>query len=161
MLIKDTFIINAPVETVWDFFLDIERVSQCVPGVESCEIIDDKNYRGTLKVKVGPISASFNGVAVLEEVEPPRRLVASVGGDDQSTKSLVKATFSSTFEPVETGTQIAYEMDVNMRGRLAQFGSTVIKGVAKKMTTQLVSCVQTALNPAETGESDEFQISPT
>ena len=150
MLIKDSFIIQAPLETVWQFFLDIERISQCVPGVEAVEVVDDRNYRGQLKVKVGPISANFNGAATLLEVEPPHRLVATIGADDKSTGSKVKATFTSIFEPVEEGAQVTYEMEVNLRGRLAQFGSTVVQGVAKKMTAQLARCVQTALAEGET-----------
>lgn len=136
MKISDSFIVQAPIETVWDFLLDIERMSQCVPGIESVEAVDDKTYRGKLRVKIGPISTAFNGMVELTEVEPPHRLVASVSGDDKTKGSAVKAAFESTLESVDNGTQVNYQMDLNLRGKLAQFGSAVVTATAKKMTAE-------------------------
>ena len=70
MQINDSFIIEAPLEEVWEFFMDVEGTSRCVPGVQDFAAIDDRNFRGELKVKVGPISAQFRGTAVLLEVNP-------------------------------------------------------------------------------------------
>ena len=136
MKISDSFLIHAPPEKVWNFLLDIERMSRCVPGVESVEAVDDKTYRGKLKVKVGPIAATFGGVARLTELDPPRRLVASVEGDDKASASAVKAVFEATLSAVEGGTEVSYQMDVALRGRLAQFGGPVIGATAKKMTAE-------------------------
>ncbi len=136
MQIGDSFVVRAPLEKVWAFLFDIERMSQCVPGVESIEVVDDKTYRGKLKIKVGPIAAAFGGTVTLTEVEPPRRVVASLEGDDKSSASVVKATFTSTLSPVGGGTEVAYQVDMNLRGRLAQFGGPVIGATAKKMTAE-------------------------
>ena len=62
MQINDSFIIQAPIESVWDFFMDVEGTSRCVPGVQSFEVIDDTNFRGELKVKVGPITAQLRDI---------------------------------------------------------------------------------------------------
>ena len=145
MHIDDTFIVRAPREKVWELFFDIERMGRCMPGVESIERVDGMTYRGRLKIKVGPIAAAFDGMAALTEVDPPRRLVASLEGDDKSIASFVKATFTSTLSPVEGGTQVSYRMDMNLRGRLAQFGTAVIGATAKKVTAEFVGNVKAQL----------------
>ncbi|HEY4689923.1 MAG TPA: SRPBCC domain-containing protein, partial [Anaerolineae bacterium] len=100
MNIVDSFVVRAPLEGVWAFLFDLERMGQCVPGVESIERVDDTHYRGKLKVKVGPIAAAFNGTATLVEAEPPRRVVASIEGDDRSIATFVKMTLTSTLSAV-------------------------------------------------------------
>jgi hypothetical protein len=143
--IADAFVVRAPLEKVWDLLFDIERMGRCVPGVESIERVDDKTYRGKLKVKVGPIAAAFGGTVTLTQIDPPRRLAAQVEGDDKSIASFVKATFTSTLSPTENGTEVAYQMDMNLRGRLAQFGTAVIGATAKKMTAEFAKNVATQL----------------
>jgi len=143
--ITGSFTVRAPLEQVWDFLLEVERMGPCVPGVESIERIDHTTYRGKLKIKIGPIAAAFNGIATLIEIDPPRRVVASLEGDDRSIASAVKATFASTLSPVDGGTEVAYQMDVNLRGRLAQFGTAVITATAKKITAEFARNVTTKL----------------
>ncbi len=145
MQIDDSFVVRAPREKVWELFFDVERMGRCVPGIESIERVDDTTYRGKLKVKVGPIAAAFNGTAALTEVDPPHRVVALLEGDDKSIVSFVKATFTSTLSPVEGGTQVVYQMDMNLRGRLAQFGTAVFGATAKKVTAEFVGNVKAQL----------------
>jgi carbon monoxide dehydrogenase subunit G len=145
MNFADSFVVEAPIQTVWDFLLDINRMGRCVPGVESIETVDDTTYRGKLKVKVGVISAAFGGTVRLAEVDPPHRLVAAIEADDRSSASQVKASFTSNLSPVEAGTRVEYDMEVNLRGKLAQFGLTVVRGTAKKMTAEFVKCLQQAI----------------
>jgi carbon monoxide dehydrogenase subunit G len=145
MQIKDSFTVEADTETVWNYLLDIERMSQCVPGMESIEAVDDKTYVGKLKVKVGPILASFSGRASITEVDPPNRLVADIEGNDKASDSAVKAAFTSTLVSIDEGTRVDYEIEVYLRGRLAQFGLTIVRGTAKKMTATFSTCVQKAL----------------
>ena len=145
MLIKDSFIINAPQEKVWDFLFDLPKLSQCIPGVESVEALDDKNYRGKLVVRIGPIKSAFNGMVSLTEVDAPRRIAGSVEGDDRSSASSVKATFTGTLKTVEAGTEAAFEVEANLRGRLAQFGGPVITATAKKLTAEFARCLREKL----------------
>ena len=145
MQIKDSFVINASQEKVWELLFDIPRLSQCVPGIESVEIVDDKTYRGKLVVKVGPIKSQFNGMVTLTGIEPPERISGLVEGDDKASDSSVKASFSGTLTPVEAGTQAAFVVDVNLRGRLAQFGGPVITATAKKITAEFAKNLRAEL----------------
>ena len=145
MQIKDSFTINAPQEKVWDLLFDIPRLSQCVPGIESVEVVDDKTYRGVLAIKVGPIKSQFSGVVTLTEVKPPQHLEGAVEGDDKTSASSIKAGFSGTLATVEAGTEAAFVVDLNLRGRLAQFGGPVISATAKKLTAEFAKNLRAQL----------------
>jgi carbon monoxide dehydrogenase subunit G len=146
MEINDSLTIAADRERVWALLMDIERMGCCVPGMDTVEEVGEHTYLGKLKVKVGPILAAFNGKAKITEMTAPNRLVAVIEGDDRSSGSTVKATFVSTLSPIDDGTRLDYEMDVNLRGRLAQFGLTVVKGTARKMTAEFGKCIRSALS---------------
>ena len=145
MLIKDSFLINAPQQRVWDFLFDIPRLSQCVPGIESVEVVDEKTYHGRLVVRVGPIKSEFSGKVTLTEIEAPDRIAGTVDGDDKSSASSVKATFTGTLKAMEGGTEAAFEVEANLRGRLAQFGGPVITATAKKLTAEFAKCLKERL----------------
>jgi carbon monoxide dehydrogenase subunit G len=145
MQIKDSFVINAPQEKVWELMFDIPRLSKCVPGIESVEVVDDKTYRGKLVVKVGPIKSKFGGIVKLTEVVPPQKIAGSVDGDDKTSASSIKATFTGTLTPVADGTEAAFIVDVNLRGRLAQFGGPVITATAKKLTAEFAKNLRAQL----------------
>jgi carbon monoxide dehydrogenase subunit G len=145
MILSDTFYVDASIEDVWDFFQDIPRLSACIPGIEQVEEIEPDLYRGVLKVKVGPLSARFAGqVRVIERIEP-ERMTAQVEGEDKSSASAAKATFTGMILPEEDRVRLEYETDISMRGRLAQFGFAVIRGTAKKMTKEFAKNMQEAL----------------
>lgn len=145
MQIKDSFVINAPQEKVWDFLFDIPQLSQCIPGIESVEVVDDKTYRGKLVVRVGPIKSEFSGKITLTQVDAPNRIAGTLEGDDKSSASSVKATFTGTLNTVEGRTEAAFQVDANLRGRLAQFGGPVITATAKKLTAEFAKCLKERL----------------
>ena len=145
MQIKDSFVVYAPQGKVWEFLFDIPKLSQCIPGIESVEVLDDKTYRGKLVVRVGPIKSEFSGKVTLTEVDVPNRIAGTVEGDDKSSASSVKATFTGTLNPVAGGTEAAFQVDANLRGRLAQFGGPVITATAKKLTAEFAKCLRAQL----------------
>ena len=145
MQIKDSFFINAPQDKVWEFLFDIPKLSECVPGIEDVEMVDDKTYRGKLVVKVGPIKSSFNGAVILKEIDAPNQIAGTVEGEDKSSASSVMATFTGTLKAVDGGTEAAFEVEANLRGRLAQFGGPVITATAKKLTAEFAKNLRARL----------------
>jgi uncharacterized protein len=145
MQIVDSFLIKASQEDVWQLMFDIPRLSKCVPGIESVEILDDKTYRGKLVVKVGPLRSEFTGTVVLTEVTQPDRIAGTLQGDDRSNASSIKANFTGTLKTVADGTEAAFEVDANLRGRLAQFGGPVITATAKKLTAEFAKNLRAQL----------------
>lgn len=149
MKLEDTFTINAPLDTVWEFLLDIPKVSICTPGVEELKQVEPDVYDGVLKVKVGPVSATFSGRVSIVERHSSERMVARIEGRDKATASNVKATFSAELKPEGSSTLISYSLDVTLRGRLAQFGVAVVQGTMKKMAGEFANCLQEALSSQE------------
>jgi len=145
MQIKDSFLIKAPQDKVWEFLFDIPKLSECVPGIEGVEVVDDKTYRGKLIVRVGPIKSSFSGTVNLTEVDEPNQIAGTVEGDDKSSASSVKASFTGTLKPVDGGTEAAFVVEANLRGRLAQFGGPVINATAKKLTAEFAKNLRAQL----------------
>ncbi len=149
MLLKDSFTVPAPVESVWDLLQDVPRIGACVPGVDTLAQTAPDVYQGALKVKVGPISAAFQGAVRFTERIPQERIVAEVDGQDKASASLVKATFTGTLRAVEGGTRVDYEVDVALRGRLGQFGAAVVQATAKKMTAEFARRLQEMITQQE------------
>lgn len=145
MILKDSFEIEAPVEAVWAFLLDIPRVSACVPGAEAVEEVEPDRYRGKLKAKVGAVKAAFDGEAQLEEKVAPEKLSASFKAEDRKLASIVTGSFVAQLSPTDRGTRLDYEMDIAMRGRLGSIGFTVVQQTAKKTSVEFIDCVATAL----------------
>ncbi len=148
MLLKDSFVVEAPLEAVWALLQDVNRLSGCVAGVEKVEEVGPDSYSGILKIKIGPISAAFAGQVTITARMPPEQMTAEISGKDSASASLVKSTFTGRLSPVETGTRLDYEMDIALRGRLAQFGLTVVQATAKKMTANFARCLTATLAAA-------------
>lgn len=146
MVIKGRLTVDAPLETVWAFLQDTPRVSACMPGAEGVEEVEPDVFRGKLKARVGAVAAAFEGQVKITERVAPERIVASVKADDRALASSVTGTFVCQLKPLEAGTQLDYEVDVAIRGRLAQIGFAVVQATARKMTAQFADCLQEALS---------------
>ncbi|MEM7798193.1 MAG: SRPBCC family protein [Chloroflexota bacterium] len=156
MVIEDSFTIEAPIEEVWDFFLDIERLSTCVPGVDYVEQKNETTYEGAIKAKVGPISATFSGVAEITEQQPPTHIKAAIKAKDKRTASMIKGGFDSTLTEVAPAeTDVAYKIDVAIRGKMGQFGQTVIKDTALAISKIFVENVRRELEKPAVEASTE------
>ena len=152
MIIEQKFTVQAPIQELWDFLIDIERMSMCVPGAEDVRQIGDNQFEGTLKVKVGPIQPSFAGTAQLLETEAPHRLVAKGEAKDQRSSSMVSATFTANLQAIDAQTtEVAYQVDVNIRGTLGRFGQGVMREVSKRLTAEFAKCVEARLGDPATG----------
>lgn len=150
MQIHNTFIVSAPLQDVWDFLFDIERMGLCVPGVESIDKIDETHYSGVIQIQVGPVKARFEGKVELLKIEPPCQLTGLIHARDRLTASLIDASFKSELAEIEAhGSQITYDVDLTVRGRLGQFGSAVIHETAIRLTQEFAACLQRQLEPSE------------
>ena len=146
MIFEDRFIVQAPVEKVWAFLRDPERVGRCIPGIESFEVVDDMHYRVVSGAKVGFLSVSFAMNVTVTEIEEPRRLVSIAEGMDTRLKERVKLTAALTLSPRDvTTTEVGYRIDLTVFGKLAALGLGVIKGKAKQMATDFATAIRTRL----------------
>ncbi|HEX4776184.1 MAG TPA: SRPBCC family protein [Acidimicrobiia bacterium] len=138
MRIEDQFRVNLPVEEAWKLLLDIERIAPCMPGAALQEVEGDE-YRGVVKVKVGPITAQYKGAARFAEVdEQTHRAVISANGRDTRGQGNASATVTASLEAVDGGTQVRIDTDLSITGKVAQFGRGVIGDVSSKLLAQFV-----------------------
>ena len=149
MIFEDRFTVKAPVETVWAFLRDPERVAACIPGTERVEVVDDTHYRMIVGARVSFLSVSFDLHVTVTEIDAPRRLVSTAEGMDTKIKERVKLVSELTLEPLSaTETLVGYRIDLGVFGKLASLGLAVIKGKAKQMANDFAGSIRTRLEAA-------------
>ena len=142
MRIEDKFRVNVPVEEAWRVLLDLERIAPCMPGAELQEVEGDE-YRGIVKVKVGPITAQYKGAARLDEVDDAsHRAVIKAQGRDTRGQGNASATITISLAPDGDGTEVSVDNDVTVTGKVAQFGRGVMADVSSKLLAQFVACLE-------------------
>jgi carbon monoxide dehydrogenase subunit G len=134
--IEDSFRVEVPVEEAWKVLLDLERIAPCLPGAQLTEVEGDE-YRGTVKIKVGPITAQYKGVAKIEVAdEASRKVVLQAEGRDTRGQGNASATVVATLVPDGDGTTVNIDTDLNITGKVAQFGRGVMADVSSKLLGQ-------------------------
>jgi carbon monoxide dehydrogenase subunit G len=142
MEINDSFRVSTPIDATWKVMLDIEGIAPCLPGAQLQEVEGDE-YRGIVKVKVGPITAQYKGTARLAEVdETNHRLVIDASGRDTRGQGNAKATNVVTMAPEGAGTKVEVATDLSITGKVAQFGRGVLVDVSSKLMGQFVENVE-------------------
>jgi len=130
--------VSTPIADTWKVLLDIEGIAPCLPGAQLQEIEGDE-YRGIVKVKVGPITAQYKGTATLAEVdEPGRRLVIDASGRDTRGQGNATASIEVTMLEDGDGTRVEVVTDLAITGKVAQFGRSMLVDVSSKLMGQFV-----------------------
>jgi hypothetical protein len=138
MEIFEEFRVPLPVDDAWRLLLDIERIAPCLPGAQLQEIEGDE-YRGVVKVKVGPITAQYKGAAKLESTDDENHVAVIVAsGRDTRGQGNASATIQLSLVPDDGGTLVSVETDLAITGKVAQFGRGVLNDVSGKLLAQFV-----------------------
>lgn len=156
MQMTDSRTIAASPEMVWAAILDPEVLKQCVPGCTEMSGSAEEGFEATVVQKVGPVKATFKGTVVLSEMVPGQSLTLT-GEGKGGAAGFAKGGADVKLVPVEGGTELHYDVDAKVGGKLAQLGSRIIDGFAKKMADQFFSNFQDAVEgpkPAEAGGPD-------
>lgn len=150
MILDQQVVIPAPVDRVWDFLMDIEAVSRCVPGVESFEQLDDDTYLGSLKVKVGPIGVTLAGkVIVVERDREALRSRMDVQAKDKRLNSAVSAHATMTLvQRSESETEVNVHTESSILGKLGEFGQAVMRKKADQIVAEFARNLARELTPA-------------
>jgi carbon monoxide dehydrogenase subunit G len=135
------FSVAAPVAEVWRAVLDPERVAPCMPGATLTEV-DGDTFRGTVKVKLGPISLTYKGTGeFVERDEDAHRVVIKASGKDARGGGTAAATVTVTLASDAGGTNGTVGTELNVTGKPAQFGRGLIGEVGGKILTQFADCL--------------------
>jgi carbon monoxide dehydrogenase subunit G len=160
MQIENEFEVAAPPERVYAFLLDVNRIVNCMPGAELSEVVDPETFKGKVKIKVGPITVSYNGTArIAEREEATHRAVLHAEGRETTGPGSARATAVMTVEPAEAGSKVRLATDFNVAGRVANFGRGVMEDVSRRLVNQMAACIKSNLESAE-AESAEAAEPP-
>ncbi len=148
MLIEDTFTVRTPVDHLWGFVQDVERIAPCMPGAELTEVVDDRTWKGKVHVKFGPVQMVFSGTVVMEERDDSaHRAKLSAKGTEQRGKGVASAKVESWLEPAgDAGTTVHIRSDLTITGAAAQLSRGLLPEVSKLLTKQFAECLEATLN---------------
>jgi carbon monoxide dehydrogenase subunit G len=142
MELSNEFVVPVGVDEAWVLLTDVERIAPCMPGAQLTEIEGDE-YRGIVKVKVGPITAQYKGKATfVEKDDAAHKAVLRAEGRDTRGQGNANATITATLVSEDSGTRVTVVTDLAITGRAAQFGRGVMADVSTKLLGQFVSCLE-------------------
>jgi len=157
MQMSDSRVIAATPNEVWASILDAETLKRCVPGCQDMEGTPEDGFDATVVQKVGPVKATFKGHVKISDMVPGQSLTLS-GEGKGGAAGFAKGQADVTLKEVEGGTELHYEVEAKVGGKLAQLGSRIIDGFAKKMADQFFSNFQQAVEgPAEDSTVEESE----
>lgn len=145
MELTNEFRVDADPATAWAVLTDLERIAPCMPGAQLNEVVGDV-YQGTVKVKVGPISAQYKGSAsVVERDEVNRRVVVKADGKDTRGQGKASAVVTAALSPDGSGTKVSVGTELTISGKVAQFGRGVLADVSAKLLEQFVESLESTV----------------
>jgi uncharacterized protein len=152
MELINEFTVNVPIEKAWVTLTDVELIAPCLPGAQLQEV-EGETYRGQVKVKVGPILAQFKGEAhFVEKDEVNHKAVLRGKGRDLGGKGNADALITAQLtEATATSTKVVVTTDLNITGKVAQFGRGALADVSNKLLVQFVDNLETTVLNQPTG----------
>jgi len=148
----DTRDIKADRATVFAALLSPEVLKECIPGAQEVSGTPEEGFDATVVQKVGPVKATFQGHVTFSDITEPEAL--TIGGEGKGgAAGFAKGGAKVTLEEIPEGTRLSYEVEAKVGGKLAQLGSRIIDGFARKMADQFFTRFQEVVEgPGEDGE---------
>lgn len=145
MELTNEFTVDVPIEEAWNVLTDVTRIAPCMPGAKLDEVEGDE-YRGVVKVKVGPVTAEYKGKATfLERDAKAHRAVLRAEGRETRGQGNAMATITATLAPVGSSTKVSVTTDLTISGRVAQFGRGALADVSNKLLGQFVQTLESTV----------------
>jgi len=159
MEIENEFDVPAPVDHVWAYLLDVERVAPCMPGAELTEVIDDHTWKGKVNMKLGPVSLAFAGTVTMQERDDQaKRIVLAAKGMEQRGKGAANASVTSWLEQGDGVTNVKMRADIHLTGTVAQLSRGLLPEVSRKLTQQFADCLLQSMQAAEVQATESADI---
>ncbi|MCS5677690.1 MAG: SRPBCC family protein [Actinomycetota bacterium] len=160
MELNNDFEVAAPIDRVWDVLTDVERIAPCLPGAQLQEVEGDE-FRGVVKVKVGPITAQYKGAAsFVERDDAGHRAVLRAEGRDTRGAGNAAADITALLEAVDGGTRVTVTTDLTVTGKVAQFGRGVMADVSRKLMGQFADNLSDLISTADGEAAAEAGSTP-
>ena len=145
MLLTNEFVVPRPLDETWAVLTDLERIAPCMPGAQLTSVQGD-DYHGKVKVKVGPMTAQFTGVATFKELDATaHRAVIDARGRDATGKGRASALVTATLTGEGDTTRVTVETDLSIAGPLAQMGRSTIGDISTRLLGQFATNLEAQL----------------
>ena len=152
---------NAPPANAWTFLQNIPGVAGCMPGAEITEQVDDSNFKGKVKVKVGPATMAFNGTILVQGIDADNREMI-MQGKGQDTKGTSSATMDLTASVRETeggNCEVVGVAVITVTGKMASLGGRMMNQVADQILNQFgANFVNNVLAMGEGAAAEEAAV---
>ena len=157
MKLRNEVVVPAPLEQAWPLLLDVPRMMRALPGATVERDGAEGVYRGSLKVRLGPVAMEYQGSARLEDVDEDEHVASfHVEGRERRGHGGATATITNRLVPAEGGTRLVVETDLSVTGRAAQFGRDLMEDVAGNLLEQFAR----GLEAAVAGRDEEVAAPP-
>ncbi|HLZ59559.1 MAG TPA: carbon monoxide dehydrogenase subunit G [Ktedonosporobacter sp.] len=144
MEFSGTQTIAVPIERVWAYLLDVNKVATCAPGFQSLEELEEEHWKAIIAVGVGPVKAKFTMDVTRPEMHEPDLMV--VKGRGKAPGSAVELSGKMNLSALDEGqTQMDWSANVVVSGTIASVGARLLSGTAEKLTGQFFDCLKTKL----------------
>ena len=148
MTMTGEFVLRADRATVWARLNDAQTLKASIPGCESLEKLSDTDFQAVVKVKIGPVSARFNGKVHLTDIDPPNSYRIA-GEGEGGVAGFAKGGATVRLADADGGgTKLSYEVDAQVGGKIAQLGARLIDGSARKLAGEFFGNFAKALETA-------------
>jgi uncharacterized protein len=149
MQLEHEFVVPVPAATAWPVLLDVERIAPCMPGATVTKV-DGRDFEGKVRVKVGPITVTYNGSATFSEIdEDDLRAVITARGKEARGSGTANATITARLHDEGGRTRVSVHTDLAITGRPAQFGRGVMNDVGAKLLDRFAACLSEQLAAGE------------
>lgn len=146
--------IAAPIEKVWDYLLDVNKVAACAPGFQSLEELGEEHWKAVVAVGVGAVKAKFTlDVTRPEMKEPELMIVKARGKAPGSAVDMIGDMQLTALD--DSQTKMDWKATVNVSGTIASVGARLLSGVAQKLTGQFFDCLKTKLKTSDATSNTE------
>jgi len=156
MKLKGSYKLNVKKEIVWQALNDSDILKQCIPGCKSFEKKSDTIFNATATNQIGPMNATFSGTVTLSNIQENQSYTLS--GEGQSSVGFANGSADVKIKEENGSTTLSYEVNVNVGGKVAQLGSRLIDGVAKKMSNYFFGRFSDLVSPIKKEEKETGEI---
>jgi uncharacterized protein len=152
-------LISASRERVWEALNDPEILRQAIPGCESVEKTADDSFAATVKVKIGPVKATFKGNVTLSNIDAPNGYTIT-GEGKGGAAGFGKGGADITLKDADNGTLLVYDVNASVGGKMAQIGSRLIDGTAKKLAGEFFNSFNELVSNAASEDGEAPATAP-
>ena len=148
--IEETFHVQSSTDKVWAFLTNPEDYLTCLPGATLIEKYDERSFMGSVRVKIGPVMTNYKGKFHFKEIDPESHTLLIIAeGMEQGGTGSAKALLKSQLTALEGQTEVKVLAEVELTGKIVQFGRGMIAEVSKQLFKQFAECVKNQLQQPE------------